>query len=213
MPERQHPVRKIKRREASASSACQEPNQNCFSPLMSDGNFSIARSARQEQGRNAVLGVLAVTASWYSQHKRVEGREKEQGSPRETWKAAGHQAEMEMDSLGREVVPLPEAQRPHRGSWSRDGAGMAPTLLAQSRHLGLNFTLREEPREPVRCATAGRERGLPCKPRCARSAPCLAAPGVLWLRGSLGAETAGCVLTSSPLMPPRGPVTIYWVSI
>lgn len=171
-------MRKIKRHEANASSACQEPNQNCFSPLTSDGNFSIARSAHQEQGRNAVLGVLAVTASWYSQHKRVEGREKEQGSPRETWKAAGHQAEMEMDSLGREVVPLPAAQRPRRGSRSRDGAGVAPTLLAQSRRLGLNFTLREEPREPVRQAPCGQGEGaslqtplrpvcsLPCSPRC-----------------------------------------------
>lgn len=60
---------------------------------------------------------------------------------------------------------------------------------------------------------ASRERGLPCKPHCTLPAPHLAAPGVLWLCGSLGAETAGCVLTRSPLMPPRGPVTIYWVSV
>ena len=127
--------------------------------------------ARQKCGLGGYF--LAVPASWSSQHERVEGRGKERGSPRETRKAAGHWVEMGMDSLGRKVVPLPAAQRPRHGSRSGDGAGAAPTVLARSRRLGLNFTLREEPRELVRRATgaarAGRG-GFPANP---------AAPGLL----------------------------------
>jgi len=65
-----------------------------------------------------------------------------------------------------------------RGSWSRDGAGVVLMVLAHPWLLGLNFTLQEEPREPVRRVTGtaqGRERGLPRKPRCTQSAPRLAA--------------------------------------
>ena len=67
---------------------------------------------------------LAVPASWSSWHESTEGRGTEWGSPRETRKAAGHQAEMGMESLGGERVPLPAAQHPQKHVAHGAGTGL-----------------------------------------------------------------------------------------
>lgn len=202
MLERQHPARKINWCEANTSSACQEPNQNCFSPITSGGNFfcKICQSgARQKCGFGEDF--LGVPASWSGWHENMVGRGKERGRLRheklpgigQRW---GWRAREERWCLCLRLSALGMAC----------GAG---TGLAQRRRSWLSPSVSVGISPSKRSCTSR----LPCKPHRARSAPRHAAPGVLWLCGSLGTETAGCALTRSPLMPPRGPITIYWVSV
>lgn len=130
MMERQHPARKIKQHKANASSACQEPNQNCFTPLTSRGSFSFARSSSWEQGRKVGLGrIFSQCVLLGSASTRVQRGEGKSGAARERgtercW-ASGRDGDGE---LGDYSVRGSASLKAHC-SWNRGGVGAAPMLL------------------------------------------------------------------------------------
>ena len=162
-------------------------------------------------------GVFSSSACFLVQPAREGGGEREgAGQPKRDTESCWASSRDGDGQLGKKggtsacrSAPSPWLAERGQGWRGANGLGSVPTSRFEFH------PLRGATRARPTCdgCRAGRERGLPCKPRCTWSAPRLAAPGVLWLCGSLSAETVGCMLTRSPLMPPRGPVTIYWVSV